>query len=242
MTTAAEILLCSEMQVDLVKYVGGDADLAAAARVSTMGEGSLNELAAQAEATQGLIGFLMRNRHGSPFEHASMTFLVTAPIFVLREFQRHRIGWSYNEESGRYRTLQPEFYVPGPDRPLVQVGRPGQYVFSHGSPEQYERTFQGIGRACTAAYRTYEQLLADGVAREVARCVLPVNTFSSMYATCNPRSLMAFLSLRTRREGSAFPSYPQHEIASVADQMEDVLARLFPITHTAFVRGGYVTP
>ena len=78
----------------------------------------------------------MRDRHGSPFEHNSMTFYVQAPIFVFREFMRHRIA-SYNEESGRYRELRPVFYVPGPERKLIQEGKPGAYVFVDGTPEQY---------------------------------------------------------------------------------------------------------
>ena len=74
----------------------------------------------------------MRDRHGSPFEHNSMTFYVQAPIFVFREFMRHRIA-SYNEESGRYRELRPVFYVPGPERKLTQIGKPGAYEFVDGN-------------------------------------------------------------------------------------------------------------
>ena len=85
----------------------------------------------------GLINFLMRDRHGTPFEHSSMTFYVQAPIFVFREFMRHRIA-SYNEESGRYRELRPVFYVPGPQRRLRQQGKPGHYEFVDGTPEQLE--------------------------------------------------------------------------------------------------------
>jgi thymidylate synthase (FAD) len=177
----------------------------------------------------------------SPFEHNSMTFYVQAPIFVFREFMRHRIA-SYNEESGRYRQLDPVFYVPGPDRHLVQQGKPGAYEFVEGTREQYDTVVEQTRTACTDAYRAYLRMLDAGVAREVARGVLPVATYSSMYVTLNARSLMNFLSLRTKREGSHFPSYPQREIEMVAELMEAEWARLMPVTHAAFEAAGRVSP
>jgi thymidylate synthase (FAD) len=177
----------------------------------------------------------------SPFEHNSMTFYVQAPIFVFREFMRHRIA-SYNEESGRYRQLEPVFYVPGPDRRLVQQGKPGAYEFVDGTPEQYDVVVEATRDACRQAYRAYLRMLEAGVAREVARGVLPVATYSSMYVTMNARSLMNFLSLRTKREGSHFPSYPQREIEMVAELMEAEWARLMPLTHAAFEAAGRVSP
>ena len=122
----------SDVTVELVKHVASDADVLFAARVSTKGESSLDDVNADPSRSQGLLNYLMRDRHGTPFEHNSMTFFVSAPIFVFREFMRHRIGFSYNEESGRYRQLEPVFYVPGPDRLLVQEGKPGRYVFIAG--------------------------------------------------------------------------------------------------------------
>ena len=124
----------SDVTVELVKHSAADSDVLFAARVSTAGEQSLDELKKDPERSKGLINYLMRDRHGSPFEHNSMTFFISAPIFVFREFMRHRVGWSYNEESGRYRELQPVFYVPGESRKLVQEGRPGKYVFVEGTP------------------------------------------------------------------------------------------------------------
>ncbi len=177
----------------------------------------------------------------SPFEHNSMTFYVQAPIFVFREFMRHRIA-SYNEESGRYRQLDPVFYVPGPERRLVQQGKPGAYEFVEGTPEQYTAVVTETEAACRQAYRAYLRMLDAGVAREVARGVLPVATYSSMYVTMNARSLMNFLSLRTKREGSHFPSYPQREIEMVAELMEAEWARLMPVTHAAFEASGRVSP
>ena len=232
----------SDMGVELVKASASDADVVWSARVSTQGEASLDALDADAGRSEGLIRYLMSNRHGTPFEHNSMTFLVTAPIFVFREFQRHRIGWSYNEESGRYRELLPVFYVPGPERKLLQQGKPGHYEFVDAGPELTALAGESTRRAYAAAHASYREMLDAGVAREVARTVLPVGTYSSMYATCNARSLMAFLSLRTQAEGSTFPSFPQREIEMVAEQMEAELARLMPISHAAFVAAGRVSP
>jgi thymidylate synthase (FAD) len=167
---------------------------------------------------------------------------VSAPIFVFREFMRHRVGWSYNEESGRYRELQPVFYVAGSDRRLVQQGKPGAYDFVEGTPEQHQVVTTATENACRQAYSAYLEMLEAGVAREVARGVLPVATFSSMYATCNARSLMHFLSLRTKRPDSRFPSFPQREIELVAEGMEEHFARVMPITYQAYVDNGRVAP
>ena len=179
----------------------------------------------------------------SPFEHAVFTFYVHAPIFVFREFMRHRMA-SYNEESGRYSTLKPVFYTPGPERKLRQVGKPGAYEFVDGIAPvaDAQRVEDAIFDSCTDAYAGYERMLERGIAKEVARMVLPVNIFSSMYVTMNARSLMNFLSLRTKSDDSTYPSFPQREIEMVAEQMEVYFQGLLPITHAAFVKRGRVSP
>jgi thymidylate synthase (FAD) len=149
---------------------------------------------------------------------------------------------SYNEESGRYRELQPVFYVPGPERKLVQKGRPGKYEFYEGTSEQQKATTTAMEESYRQAYAAYQAMLAEGVAREVARAVLPVGLFSSMYATCNARSLMHFLSLRTKDERAKVPSFPQREIEMVAEKMEAKWAELMPLTHAAFNEHGRVAP
>ncbi len=234
----------SDVTVELVRHSASDADVLFAARVSTQGEATLESAssgAAAGERDQGLINYLMRDRHGSPFEHNSLTFYVQAPIFVFREFMRHRIA-SYNEESGRYRELRPVFYVPGPERKLVQVGKPGAYDFEDGTPEQTTMVQDEIKAVCTGAYESYQRMLAEGVAREVARAVLPVTLYSSMYVTMNARSLMNFLSLRTKREGTRFPSFPQREIEMVAEKMENLWVPLMPMTAATFSENGRVAP
>lgn len=232
----------SDVTVELVRQAAQDSDVVWSARVSTAGEQSIEEVTADPAASRGLINYLLKNRHGTPFEHNSMTFMISAPIFVFREFHRHRVGWSYNEESARYRELAPVFYVPSPERKLIQIGKAGHYEFIDGSPEQAEIVQAATRKACDGAYVAYQEMLAAGVAREVARGVLPVATYSTMYATCNARSLMAFLSLRTKHDDSKFPSFPQREIEMVAEKMEAYFADLMPITYAAFVAAGRVSP
>ncbi len=149
---------------------------------------------------------------------------------------------SYNEESGRYRELRPVFYVPGKERKLVQQGRPGKYEFVAGSDEQREAALAVMAESYERSYAAYQELLAAGVAREVARSTLPVGLFSSMYATCNARSLMHFLGLRTQHELARVPSFPQREIEMVGELMEAEWAKLMPLTHAAFNANGRVAP
>jgi thymidylate synthase (FAD) len=230
-----------------VRSSASDSDVLFAARVSTQGEQTLEAAASRVDASEdekrskGLINYLMRDRHGSPFEHNSLTFYVQAPIFVFREFQRHRIA-SYNEESGRYKELSPVFYVPGPDRNLIQIGKTGSYDFIPGTAEQTALVEQESRTASIQAYEAYQRMLEAGVAREVARIILPLNIYSSMYVTMNARALMNFLSLRTKREGTHFPSFPQREIEMCAEKMEDFWAELMPYTYAAFNENGRVAP
>jgi thymidylate synthase (FAD) len=235
--TSITMTVRCHMTVELVDSMGTDASIVRAMLVSTQGGEAMD-----AEASYGRINFLMKNRHGTPFEHAAMTFYIEAPIFVFREFHRHRIGWSYNEMSARYTQLPPMFYMPGAERPLVQEGKPGHYVFVPGTVEQQAEVTKELAASYAASYQTYERLLEMGIAKEMARACLPVATYSAMFATCNPRSLMAFLSLRTRDERSKFPSYPQAEIEYVAKAMETLFAERFPLTHRSFCENGRVSP
>jgi thymidylate synthase (FAD) len=138
--------------------------------------------------------------------------------------------------------LKPVFYVPSKDRKLVQVGKTGAYTFEDGTKEQFEITTNSMKAAYVVAYDSYQKMLDAGVAREVARAVLPVATYSSMYVSMNARALMNFLSLRTSRDGSHFPSYPQREIEMVAEKMEAEFAKLMPLTYGAFEKSGRIAP
>jgi len=231
------ITIRNDFDVELVDSSGSDELICKAARVSTLGAASIDS-----SESKGLIKFLLRNRHGSVFEHSLMMFRISAPIFVWREFMRHRIGFSYNEQSGRYMKLDPVFYVPNPERPLVQIGKPGAYKFVMGDESQSWLVQNHLVASYKSAWLSYEKLLENNVAKEVARMCLPVAIYSTAYVTCNPRSMMSFLSLRTKHEESTFPSYPQWEINQVANQMETFFKDLFPTTHEAFNISGRVSP
>jgi len=237
-----DIEFSSELSVKLIDHMGTDASVLAAMMVSTQGPESLDMLDVDPDQARGKLEFLMENRHGSPWEHSAMTFFIEAPIAVFREWHRHRIGWGYNETSGRYKKLEPKFYIPPPERPLVQVGKAGEYTYVPGTDAQYAEMVADFKESHTAAYATYQRQLDRGIAKEVARGCLPVYLYSSMYATCNPRSLMAFLSLRSKDDGATFPSFPMWEIEMCADRAEEHFAGLFPNTHSLFRKHGSVSP
>lgn len=181
--------------------------------------------------TQGLINFLYRERHNSPFEHATMKFYIETPIFVAREFMRHRT-WSYNEMSGRYTELPPRFYLINSERPVVQSGKIGAYNFDHGTDEQYGKTFAETIYAYQVSWDAYQSMLRAGVAREVARNVLPVGIMTQFYATANVRNVMQFLLLRN-------DSHALAEIRQVAERIEEEFAKAYPKTYEAFKKFDY---
>lgn len=240
----SEIAFRSDFTVDLVDAMGDDDSVLKAMLISTLKDDQVEDMSDDAKF--GRIDFLMRNRHGTPFEHNAMTFRVEAPIAVFREWHRHRIGVSINEQSGRYVELPPMFYVPPPERPLVQTGKPGAYQYVPGSEEQHRTVVAGIKAQCEQAYHEYKRQLGIGIAKEVARGVLPVYLYSSMYWTCNARSLMAFLSLRTQHVLAKYPSKPMWEIEQCALLMEHncegKFADRFPKTYRSFCENGRVAP
>jgi thymidylate synthase (FAD) len=186
------------------------------------------------DADAGLIRFLMRDRHGTPFEHNAFRFHIRCPIFVAREWFRHRIG-SFNEFSMRYARATDEFYVPAAEDVRSQVGKPGSYSFEPVGEELAERTREELRAAYQAAYATYERLTEAGVARELARAALPVGAYTEFYWTVNARALMNFLSLRNAETA-------QREIRLFAEACETFLAARMPITYEAFVTAGRVAP
>lgn len=225
----------SDFDVELIDHMGTDQRIVAAAKVSTKGAEATDE------DSVGLIGYLMKNRHGSPFEHTVFTWRITAPIFVWREFHRHRIA-SYNEESGRYKQLDPVFYIPDHTRALRQVGRPGHYEYIEGTEDEYALMTANHMEVAELAYSLYDGMIKAGIAREVARMSLPLNIYSTCYVTMNARALMNFLSLRTKSELAVNKSTPQWEINKVACQMEDDFEELMPQTYGAFNEFGRQQP
>ena len=179
------------------------------------------------DADRGLVRFLMRERHSTPFEHGVFRFHIKCPIFVCREWQRHRIG-SFNEWSARYSQLEPEFYVPAASDVRTQVGKPGSYSFEPVADELAEHTREAQRAVYNTAYDTYLELLEQGVAKEVARNVLPVAIYTQFYWTVNARSLMNFVSLRNSETA-------QREIRRYAEAVEHFFAGKMPVTHAAFV-------
>lgn len=240
----SECRFISDITVDLVQQVGNDSTLVAAAHVSTQGM----EAEEKPGDHKGLINYLMKHRHGTPFEHGCMTFRVHAPIFVWREWHRHRIGFSYNEESGRYKQLEPVFYVPPADRPMFKVdnwraGRPKfTCIETEDERARYLRLVKNLKDSAAFAYECYQENLDMGFDPGLARDCLPVNTYSACWVTCNPRSMMAFLSLRVGTDASLFRSYPLYEIDVAARKVEEMFANLFPITYEAFIEARRVGP
>lgn len=213
----------AKITAELQYHTGSDVDIARAAWVSTKGQRAEDE--SSLERVRGLLSYLLRNNHGTPFEHGSMTFLVNAPIFVWREHMRHRIGISYNEQSGRYMEIAPKFYLPL--QPRVRVGKPGRYHYQIGTPEQNREMETAIRIANRIAYNSYRIMLNSGIAPEVARMALPVNIYSSAYVTFNPRSLMHFLTLRQ-------DMMAQQEIRQLAHIYDGVFENAFPITYDLY--------
>jgi thymidylate synthase (FAD) len=186
------------------------------------------------ESDEGLVRFLMRDHHGTPFEHNAFRFHIRAPIFVVREWMRHRIG-SFNEFSMRYAKATDDFYVPDADDVRTQVGKPGAYSFEPVGPELAEETREALQAVYEQAYATYERLVEAGVARELARSVIPVGAYTEFYWTVNARALMNFVSLRAHESA-------QREIRRYAEAVETFLAEQMPVTHAAFVANERVAP
>jgi thymidylate synthase (FAD) len=186
------------------------------------------------EADEGLIRFLMRDRHGTPFEHNSFRFHIRAPIFVAREWFRHRVG-SFNEFSMRYAKATDDFYVPEAADVRSQVGKPGAYSFEPVDDDVAEQTREELREVYDHAYETYVRLVEAGVARELARCVMPVGAYTEFFWTVNARALMNFVSLRAAETA-------QREIRRYAEAVEQFFAAKMPVTYAAFVAADRVAP
>jgi len=214
--------------VAIEAHNGTDLDVVNAAKVS---------FAKQSEEfgfeEERILEFLIREKHGSPFEHNFLKFHVRAPIFVVREWHRHRIGFSYNEESGRYVELRPDFYIPQGAR--IQTGRPGSYTFEDASPEQGEMLAAAAQLQADTAYNSYKELMQAGIAKGQARIVLPLNTYTEFYCSCNARSLMNFLHLR-------MSPHAMYEIRCYAEAMHKLWEQAMPATAKAFKANGFVAP
>lgn len=187
------------------------------------------------ESDQGLINFLVKNRHGTPFEQVDFTFVIKCPISVAREWFRHRIA-SYNEVSGRYTILEPKFYMPEGDLIRTQVGKPGHYKYEPiTEPRRVKLILKEMEEIYSLQYKSYRLLLAMGLAKEVARNVLGVGTYTEFFFKINARSLMNFLNLRNS-------DHAMKEFREYAILIEKIFEEKMPFTHEAFVMNGRNAP
>lgn len=198
-----------------------DATVVRAARVSHgMGAKSPDE-------DRKLIHYLLNHDHGTPFEHCSFTFHVKCPIFVMRQWVRHRIGQSFNEISGRYTQLKDEYYIPTTWRSPSKVNKQGSLA---SNVLMHETISAVLTENCKQAFDNYQWYLKQGVANEMARMVLPVNIYTEFYWTVNARSLMAFIKLRSEK-------HAQWEIRQYSNALAKVFAKVMPWTYEAFWSG-----
>lgn len=227
----------SDVKVVMADHMGSELSIVRRARVSTAGEMSIEK----SELTTkdiGLLRALYREKHGVPFEGVEFEFYIEAPIFVSRQIVKHRLS-SINESSGRYREMTGEFYVVDPNRKLVQVGKTMDYVFEDGSYETYKLVTDTQKDSAARAWEDYNKLLEAGVAKEVARQILPTTLYTQMYFKANLRSILNFLSLRKEWNGeSVYPSHPQYEITLVADQIAEHIKSVVPHVYNAFIESG----
>ena len=224
-----EILLFDHGFVRLDAAMADDLSVVNSARVSFA-----VRVEAMEERDRGLLRFLMRERHGTPFEHNSFRFHVRCPMFVAREWFRHRVS-SFNEESARYHKLADDFYVPDPPAVRSQVGKPGSYSFEPVDEALAAETRETLRRVYKEAYAEYLNLVEKGVAKEVARAALPVGIYTQFYWTVNARSLMNFLSLRNAESA-------QFEIRMYAAAVEHLFSERMPVTYECFLEFGRVAP
>lgn len=207
--------------VRLVDHMGSDLSIVRSARVSY--DADWREGDEQKDAK--LIAYLMKNRHTSPFESVSFTFEVKAPIFVFRQWHRHRT-WAYNEISARYTELDEGYYVPAPDQITTQSASNKQMRTKEQHPFS-DQIYSRIDYACNLAFIEYRHLIAIGCPRELARSVLPVAAYSRMFATVSLLNLFRFISLRSHE-------HAQYEIRIYSDAMLDLIEPIVPVAVSAF--------
>lgn len=215
--------------VELLDCMASDLDVVNAAKVSFAARKTEID-----ESCVGLINYLMKNKHATPFEHSVFKFRIKAPIFVTREWMRHR--WSsFNEMSMRYH--QPEtidYYTPSYNKIRKQVGKPGAYSFEEIEDSETKDLFYSVfQKSILEADSAYYKLIEAGIAKEIARCVLPVTQYTEFIWTVNARSLINFISLRN-------DSNAQYEINEYAIAIEDIFAKKMPITYESFTSSGRV--
>jgi thymidylate synthase (FAD) len=240
-----QIILKSTIDVEFVDKMGSDQRIVEAMMVSSRGMDAKDFAASLGETgISGRIKYIMNKRHGGPFEQSALQIRVHAPIKVWREWMRHRIGFSYSEESGRYKQLEPIFWIPPPERPMVEAPdfKASNPEFVPADPQTYRLFCWSRRQVYQTAYNEYEANLAGGIDKGLARDGLGVGIFSACYVTCNPRSLMHFLELRTKSVVAKRPSSPLWEINNAANQLEKIFAEHWPMTWELWNANGRMAP
>ena len=207
--------------VRLVEHMGSDLSIVRNARVSYDAEWRSGD---DAGKDAKLINYLVKNGHTSPLEAMQFTFDIKAPIFVLRQWHRHRT-WSYNERSARYTELTEEFYIPEV-RHITTQSTSNKQMRTDELHADAESMQDAISVACASSFSTYQDLLSKGVPRELARGVLPMNTYSHMFATVDLMNLARFIKLRLHE-------HAQYEIRVYAEAMLTLIEPLAPVTVAA---------
>lgn len=215
--------------VRLVDHMGDDLSVVRSARVSYDAAWRAGE---DESGDEKLIRYLWKNQHTTPFESVEFQFEVKAPIFVLRQWHRHRT-WSYNELSARYRELPEEFYIPDPAHVGVQSKSNKQMRVLEvgcGIDETAARFIADLQNQSEAGFRLYRDHLRAGIPRELARCLLGLNTYSHMFAKVDLKNLLHFLTLRTH-------DHAQREIRLYAEAILELIKGIVPISLSAWENG-----
>ncbi len=207
--------------VRLVDYMGSDLAIVRAARVSYDADWRTGD---DADKDTKLINYLLTHNHSTPFEAVTFTFEVKAPIFVFRQWHRHRT-WSYNEVSARYTELDEGFYIPDPENITIQ-SQDNKQARTREQHVEAGYLREVMITQCEAAFHNYKYLLERGCPRELARAVLPVASYSRMFATVNLHNLLRFLALRDH-------AHAQFEIRVYADALRVLAGTVVPVTMAA---------
>ena len=215
-----DIEFSSQMGVELIEAWGSDAKVAQSARVSTLG------LDNNRKRVAGLVKALWRDGHYSPFESSGMTVAFDVPMFVRDQLVRHK-SFSFSVKSLRYSEASPKFYVPGTERPLVQVGKALDYRREPGTPKQRTNTITHHEMIAEEAWESYEAMLEQGICDEVARNVLPTSLYTQLWMTGSLRSWLHFLNQRADK-------HAQHEIQEAANKIKHIIQDTYPTTFEAW--------
>lgn len=236
---AGDIEFSSDMEVELVEATLSDSAIASAARASFSLDADTSFEREASERDAALVRRLWRDGHGTPFEYPNITIALKVPLFVHNQLVKHRIS-TINTKSGRYSEFAPKFYLPDDSRKIFQAGKAMDYDmrgddYSPISAECRDFLAQHLRSQAVAWTACYKMLLEGGVAKEVARMGMPLNTYTECWVNMNLRSWFNFIGLRYHNPEMGFTSHGQAEISDVAEQVLDILRQCYPVAVEAFL-------